>query len=149
MGKVMLRISKLAPAALLAAGMLTAGEAWAQRGCSPLNPNMRCDLATCQALEAAVKAPDSCSTQQFPLSGCDNISGCFNLTQAKNRWLKCYETRTRLNMACFTRFGATDPDDLGGDEEHQTKAAIAITKASECQAKMKLPAPTGCGKDPC
>ena len=142
MRKLMLRISKLAPAALLAAGFLVAGEAWAQtpqvRGCFAGNPLMKCPLAECIALDSAVHAPDSCSSQQNPLSGCNKIQGCFNLRQARSRWLRCYTTRTILNERCWG----------GGDWDHQNEAAIAIGKVAECDAKMKLPTPIGCG-DPC
>lgn len=129
--------SKLGPAALIAAGFLIAGEAEAQRGCFAGNPLMTCPLAECIALDAAVHAPDSCSSQQFPLLGCNNpaLVGCFNLQQARARWLRCYETRTILNMRCWN----------GGDPTHQAEAAIAITQVGYCDTKMREPPPIGCG----
>jgi hypothetical protein len=143
MRNVMARFSKLAPAALLAAGFLIAGGARAQqqqlRGCYQGNPLMKCDLATCIELDDLVHAPDSCSSRTDPLSGCNGITGCFNLRQARARWLRCYETRSHLNQVCWD----------GGDFDHQNEAAIAIKKVAECDAKIKLPTTQGGCGDPC
>jgi|GEM_PF-1914647 len=142
MRKTMLRFSKFAPAALVLGAFLCAGTLQAQnplRGCTPTNPTMVCPLAECIALDAAVHAPDSCSSQSDPLSGCNKITGCFNLRQARARWLTCYTSRTILNQRCFN----------GGDAEHQEQAAIAIGKVFECDVKIRLPTTQGGCGDPC
>ncbi len=143
MRKMMLRISRFAPAALLAAGLLIAGGARAQqqplRGCYEGNPLMTCDVAVCIALDDLVHGPDSCSSRTDPLSGCSSITGCFNLRQARARWLRCYEVRSHLNEVCWG----------GGDFDHQNEAAIAIKKVAECDARIKLPVTLGGCGDPC
>ena len=134
-------MSKLVPVALFLGAFLGASGAPAQnplRGCFQGNPAMTCPLLECMTLDDAVHAPDSCSSQSSPLSGCKKLTGCFNLQQARARWLKCYQSRTILNERCFG----------GGDAEHQEKAAIAITKVFECDAEIKKPISEG-GCDPC
>lgn len=128
-------IPKPALAALaLFAGFLFAGSAEAQ--CDVNNPLMLCPLAQCVQLQSEVHAPDSCGPPA-PLA-CRNTPGCFNLRQTKARWLRCYETRNRINALCFG----------GGDMGHQIQAAQAIQNATACDPLIAQPSPIGCG-DPC
>ncbi|HWN43392.1 MAG TPA: hypothetical protein VNW71_14285 [Thermoanaerobaculia bacterium] len=117
----------------LFAGFLLAGEASAQ--CDVNNPLMTCPLAECIMLQGQVHAPDSCGPPA-PLA-CRNVVGCFNRQQMKARWLRCYETRNRINVRCFS----------GGDMGHQIQAAQAIQNATECTPLIAEPPPLGCG--PC
>lgn len=136
--KVTFRLPRYAPAALVFfAAFLLAGEARAQ--CDVNNPKMVCSLETCLALEEDVKAPDSCSTQESPLSGCNKVFGCENLLKARERWRKCARSRETINRICFNYSSDT----------HNTKAGEALSNVANCTAKIQLPRPRGCGEDPC
>jgi hypothetical protein len=142
MKKWMYRVSKFAPAALLVAGVLVAGEAGAQNknvGCSNDNPTMVCPLEQCMALQDQVKAPDSCSTPESPLDICENIKSCTGRQDARNRWQKCFETRTTINNVCFS----------GGDLTHRIEASRAQARVSDCDLLMSMPPPFGCDKKNC
>jgi hypothetical protein len=137
--KWMYRVSKLAPAALLVAGVLVAGEAQAQeRNC--VIDHGDCSEQECIDLQDRVHAPDSCSSQDNKLSGCRKITGCANLTEARGRWQKCFTARRAINQRCFG----------GGNFSHNEKEIEAIQNAIGCDIKMEEDPPIGCGKkDPC
>ena len=136
MKKWMYRVSKFAPAVLVAAGILIAGEARAERGCleDPVLTGRTCTELECVALQANVN--NSCKNPA-PIS-CNSISGCFLLRQEKQKWLSCYEARSIINARCWS----------GGDFGHQQAAAQAIQNVGTCEARIALPQPTGCA-DPC
>lgn len=130
MRKVMFRIAKLAPVGSVAVALLFfAGPAGAQvRRCeeNPAISGRICTELECITYQDQVHAPDSCSSRANPLRGCDKITGCFNLKQARQRWLRCYETRNRINKLCWDN----------QDWDHLNEAAIAIGKVFECNAKI-------------
>jgi hypothetical protein len=135
MRKVMSRISKFAPAALLAAGaFLFAADARADRACDAINPLLQCPVAECITLQANV---NSICKNPAPLA-CRNVSGCFALRQERQHWLDCYTARTIINERCWN----------GGDLGHQEQAANAITQVGTCDQMIALPKPEGCA-DPC
>ncbi len=115
-------IAKLGPAALLAAGFLIAGEARAEVGCFEGNPFMTCPLAECIALEAAVHAPNSCSSQESVLSSCSKVVGCSSLRQARTRWLTCYQTRVILMARCFS--GGRPETPATGSRRHRESVRV-------------------------
>ncbi|HEV2844579.1 MAG TPA: hypothetical protein VG477_07020 [Thermoanaerobaculia bacterium] len=134
MRKMMFKISKFAPAALLAAGLLTAGEAQA-RGCDDANPLMMCPLAECIALQNQVNL--LCKTPA-PLA-CRNVSGCAARTAMRQRWVDCRDARVTINNTCWS----------GGDPGHiqaVTQANISITK---CDTEIAKPTTQGGCADPC
>lgn len=136
MNKWMYRASKLAPTALLVAGVLVAGEAQAQqaeRGCR-INPG-ECTVAECLVFQSNVKASDSCSTPESTLKACANLRTCSEMKEARDRWLKCSVSRSLINDACFG----------GGSPGHRSQQAIAAMHNMECNAKIEN---NDCEEDP-
>jgi hypothetical protein len=136
MRKMMFKISKLAPAVLLAGGLLTAGEAHA-RGCleDPAISGRTCDEAVCVALQADVNL--KCKTPA-PLA-CRNVFGCAQRTAMRQRWVDCRDARVTINTTCWG----------GGDAGHiqaVTQANISITK---CDTEIAKPTTQGGCTDPC
>ncbi|HTG33744.1 MAG TPA: hypothetical protein VLB76_12520 [Thermoanaerobaculia bacterium] len=135
MRKMMLRVSRFAPVALVAAGaLLFAGEAWADRACDAANPLLRCPVLECIALLADVNSICKTPAPQ----ACRNVSGCFALRQERQHWLDCYTARTIMNDRCWG----------GGDPGHQERAADAIKQVGACDRLIAMPEPQGCA-DPC
>jgi len=135
----MLRFVRLAPAVLLAAGFLMASDARAQ--CSNSNPEMKCPLATCQALQAIVKSATACGDYKAGVPqprSCNNISGCEALRAMKQRWANCRDARNNINTTCFS----------GGNPGHRQAAAAADLNVRNCDTRIAMPKPIGC-EDPC
>ena len=124
------RAGLLARVGLSLALLVAAGSALG-RGCLDPTANVGCTVDECLALQADVEA-----TKGSP--SCDRIAGCTPLRAAKQRWLDHYEARSRINVRCYA----------GGDPGHQLAASNAIEHVSRYDARIALPAPTGCG-DPC
>lgn len=135
MRRMMFRISRFAPAALLAAGVLVAGEARAQRGCYDGNPEMKCPLATCQSLQADVNL--KCKTP--PPLACRNVFGCAQRTAMRQRWIDCRDARVEINNTCWS----------GGDPGHIQAVAQANTSITKCNAEIAKPTTQGGCNDPC
>ena len=135
MRKTMFKFSKLAPAALLAAGLLMAGEAQAQRGCFEGNPLMLCPLLTCQTLQADVNL--KCKTP--PPLACRNVFGCAVRTAMRQRWVDCRDARVVINTTCWG----------GGDPGHIQAVAQANISISKCDTEIAKPTTQGGCTDPC
>jgi hypothetical protein len=130
----MYRASKFVLTALMVAGVLVAGEAQAaERGCD-IDPG-DCTREECHALQANVKAPDSCSTPESGLSGCAKLRTCSEMKVARDRWLKCYISRRLINNYCYR----------GGSFEHSSQQTTAGIKNMECIAKIEN---NECEEDP-
>ena len=139
MRKVIFRLAKLAPAGLMAAGLLIASDARAQ--CSESNPEMKCPLAVCQTLQAVVKSAVACGDfkagVQQPKS-CNPIVGCELLKAMRQRWVNCRDARNNINLTCFS----------GGNPGHRQAAADADLNVRNCDTRIAMPKPIGC-EDPC
>ena len=144
MRKMMFKISKLAPAVLLAAGFLVAGEAEAQRRCEqdPAITGRTCSEALCIQMQDAVKAGDACGDRfgaPQPKS-CKRSLGCAGNQQMLQRWINCRERRNAINTTCWG----------GGDIGHQKAADQADTNVTNCNSIIALPqSQGGCAQDPC
>lgn len=136
MRKMMLRISKLAPAALLALGLLVAGEARAERACEkPASETGRvCPVAVCIALQDEVNR--LCKTPA-PTS-CRRISGCAALQAMRARWVACRDSRVEIRSVCFP----------AGEPGHDLQITMRNGNIADCDARIALPEPVGCA-DPC
>jgi len=130
----MARFRTLTLSAVLLAGGLLFGSEAAQAQCSESNPEMVCPLAVCQALQAVVVA--TCKAP--PPLACRRISGCEPLKAMRQRWASCRDARNDINLTCFG----------GGNPGHRTAADLADLNVRNCDARIALPEPEGCG-DPC
>lgn len=144
MKKLLYRVSKFAPAALLMAGILIAGEAQAQRRCSedPQITGRTCSEALCIQLQDLVKAGDACGDRfgaPQPTS-CKRSLGCAGNQQMLQRWTACRDRRNNINLTCWG----------GGDIGHQQAANQADINVTNCETIIALPmSEGGCAKDPC
>ena len=123
--------------ALAALAILAATEAGAQvRRCSqdPVLTGRICSEAECILLSDAVHAPDACGGT----ASCETMAGCTALRAMRQNWLNCYQRRIIVNARCWSNF----------DLDHQWQAAEAIRHVGVCDARIRLPQPTGCA-DPC
>jgi len=139
MRKLMLKISKFAPAVLLAAGVLVAGEARAQRECSkdPAITGRVCTEAVCIALQDLVDL--NCKTPPAP-RGCYKEFGCAARQAMKQRWLDCRESRVNIRTACWP---AGDP---GG---HDVQITQIDTVLAQCERAIQEKVTNGGCNDPC
>lgn len=139
MRKTGMRVLKLAPAMLVALAWLGAAPAQAQ--CSESNPEMKCPLEVCRALQAIVKSATACGDFKAGISqpiSCNKISGCSALRAMRTRWVNCRDARNNINNTCFS----------GGNQGHRQAASAADLNVRNCDTRIALPEPIGCA-DPC
>jgi hypothetical protein len=144
MRKMMFKISKFAPAALLAVGVLVAGEARADRRCElpAAETGRTCPVEVCITMQDAVKAGDACGDRfgaPQPRS-CSRGLGCTGNQQMQQRWTTCRDRRNAINATCWG----------GGDPGHQRAAEQADINVTNCTSIIALPmSQGGCAQDPC
>jgi hypothetical protein len=137
MVEMRLRLARLFPAVAAAAAVLAlASDASAQRRCEqdPAISGRTRSVAECILLSDAVHAADACGGT----ISCERITGCSALRAMRQTWLNCYQRRIIVNARCWSNF----------DLDHQWQAAEAIRHVGVCDARIRLPQPTGCA-DPC
>lgn len=139
MRKLMFKISKFAPAVLVAAGVLVAGEARAQRECEkPKEETGRvCEVAVCLALQDQVDL--NCKAQPAP-KGCYKVFGCAERQAMKQRWLDCRQSRINIRTTCWP---------LGDPGGHDTQVAQIDVVLAQCERAIQEKITNGGCNDPC
>lgn len=133
----MLRVSRFAPAVFMAAVLLLAAPAHAQRRCSqdPAVTGRTCPEAVCIALQDIVDL--KCKTPA-PLA-CRNVFGCEARTAMRQRWMDCLDARENIHNTCW--IGVVDPG-------HEQAVAQVETSIAKCNTEIAKPKSEG-GCDPC
>lgn len=119
----------------MAAGWMIASAAEAQ--CIEGNPEMVCDVATCEGLQIVVNA--TCKGPAGPRT-CQGMDGCALLTAERNKFAACLAAREEIKAVCFP---------LG--TSHDQARSDTLNGLRKCETRMLRPKPLGCAEpeDPC
>lgn len=133
MARFMIPKKVLVALALFAGLLFGGGGASAQ--CVEGNPEMKCPVAVCIALDQIVF--DNCKGPNTPTS-CSDINGCEALLAMRAKWQGCLAARLDMKATCF-------PAPNAG---HDIQIALVEKSVRICDKKIARRRPVGCG-DPC